>query len=128
MLGCIQPMSSPMMNKILGFCCGCCADTGTLAIVMATSDRAVVIERLLLTRMDGPSLRTVPRSHHSLRPPKAARHAKFGSAAITAAMLAISTLTGIPRAVFDQLTRSASAPRQNGVGLKCLLGFDGVEM
>src|SRR5262249_28215572 len=24
MLGCIQPMSSPMMKRILGFCCGCC--------------------------------------------------------------------------------------------------------
>src|SRR5262245_42905580 len=25
MLGCIQPMSSPMMNRMLGFlCCGCC--------------------------------------------------------------------------------------------------------
>jgi len=56
------------------------------------------------------------------------RHAKFGSSAVAAAVLAISVLTGIPRAVFDQLTRSASAPRQNGVGLKCLLGFDGLEM
>src|SRR5215470_10092288 len=27
MLGCIQPMSSPMMNKMFGFCC-CCAVAG----------------------------------------------------------------------------------------------------
>src|SRR5580700_1101391 len=36
MLGCIQPMSSPMMNMMLGFCC-CCAMAGGLAIVMAAS-------------------------------------------------------------------------------------------
>src|SRR5262249_47437946 len=42
MLGCIQPMSSPMMKRILGFaccccCCGgcCCADAGTLAVTTA---------------------------------------------------------------------------------------------
>ena len=28
MLGCIQPMSSPMMNRMLGFCC---AEAGTAA-------------------------------------------------------------------------------------------------
>src|SRR5882672_7883117 len=31
MLGCIQPMSSPMMKRILGFCAGCCAAAGVLA-------------------------------------------------------------------------------------------------
>jgi hypothetical protein len=31
MLGCIQPMSSPMMNKILGFCC--CAAAGVPAVM-----------------------------------------------------------------------------------------------
>src|SRR5215467_5503675 len=30
MPGCIQPMSSPMMNKMLGFCC--CAAAGMFAI------------------------------------------------------------------------------------------------
>ena len=30
MLGCIQPMSSPMMKRMLGFCC-CCATAGALA-------------------------------------------------------------------------------------------------
>ena len=30
MLGCIQPMSSPMMKRILGFCAGCCAVAGVL--------------------------------------------------------------------------------------------------
>ena len=31
MLGCIQPISSPMMKRILGFGDGCCAATGVLA-------------------------------------------------------------------------------------------------
>src|SRR5712672_1942699 len=31
MLGCIQPMSSPMMKRILGFCGGCCAVAAVLA-------------------------------------------------------------------------------------------------
>src|SRR5882724_1173656 len=31
MPGCIQPMSSPMMKRILGFCAGCCAVAGVLA-------------------------------------------------------------------------------------------------
>jgi hypothetical protein len=32
MLGCIQPMSSPMMNSMLGFdCCWTCAKLDTLA-------------------------------------------------------------------------------------------------
>src|SRR5262249_48724324 len=33
MLGCIQPMSSPMMKRMLGFacCCCCCAAAGRLA-------------------------------------------------------------------------------------------------
>src|SRR5215831_4156965 len=30
MPGCMMPISSPMMNMMLGFCC-CCADAGTLA-------------------------------------------------------------------------------------------------
>src|SRR5262249_47196478 len=32
MLGCIQPMSSPMMKRMLGFCC-CCATADVLATV-----------------------------------------------------------------------------------------------
>jgi hypothetical protein len=35
MLGCIQPMSSPMMKRMLGFC-PCCAEAGMQAIVVAT--------------------------------------------------------------------------------------------
>src|ERR1700751_4275582 len=36
MLGCIQPISSPMMNRMLGF--GCCwADAGALAIETAAA-------------------------------------------------------------------------------------------
>src|SRR6476661_1907737 len=34
MLGCIIPISSPMMNRMLGFCC-CCAAAGMLAAVIA---------------------------------------------------------------------------------------------
>src|SRR5215510_14442173 len=37
MLGCIQPMSSPMMNRMLGFC-SCCAAAGALAAIAATSE------------------------------------------------------------------------------------------
>src|SRR3954451_22989136 len=42
MLGCIQPISSPMMNRMLGFCCvpdGCCACAGTGAIAAAAHIR-----------------------------------------------------------------------------------------
>src|SRR5580700_8428137 len=38
MLGCIQPMSSPMMKRMLGFACCCCAAAGVLATVTATND------------------------------------------------------------------------------------------
>src|SRR6516164_1844746 len=34
MLGCIHPMSSPMMKRMLGFC-ACWAEAGMLAIVVA---------------------------------------------------------------------------------------------
>src|SRR5215470_247513 len=39
MLGCIQPMSSPMMNRILGFCCWAVATPATsgMATRMATT-------------------------------------------------------------------------------------------
>src|SRR5689334_23749430 len=88
MLGCIQPISSPMMNKILGFCCGCCADAGTLGTVMATSDRAVVIKRLLLTRMDGflpANCPAIPNTAYARRTPRvmqnlAARHEQRAAA------------------------------------------------
>src|SRR2546429_1365025 len=43
MLGCIQPMSSPMMNRMLGLdCCGACAKLGTLAIDASKSEAANV--------------------------------------------------------------------------------------
>src|SRR5690348_18139778 len=38
MLGCIQPISSPMMKRILGFCPW--AEAGTLAIVVAAHNAA----------------------------------------------------------------------------------------
>ena len=37
MLGCIQPMSSAMMNTMLGFCCGACAGPGACASAELTS-------------------------------------------------------------------------------------------
>src|SRR5712675_891519 len=36
MLGCIQPMSSPMMKRMLGFCV-CCAAAGRLVAIAAAS-------------------------------------------------------------------------------------------
>src|SRR5215475_9041491 len=37
MLGCIQPMSSPMMKMMLGFCC-CCAAAGRFATIPAATN------------------------------------------------------------------------------------------
>src|SRR6516162_11121845 len=51
MLGCIQPMSSPMMNRMLGFrCCGCAA-AGKLAAVRGTNDASSPRKNFLVTRM-----------------------------------------------------------------------------
>src|SRR5262245_15242050 len=52
MLGCIQPMSSPMMKSMLGFCCGCCAAAGVLAAVTATNDASRPRQTLLVILMD----------------------------------------------------------------------------
>src|SRR6266478_7652729 len=49
MLGCIQPMSSPMMNKMLGFCC--CAAAGALAAVIATNDASSPRKSFLVEHM-----------------------------------------------------------------------------
>src|SRR5215468_10296857 len=38
MLGCIQPMSSPMMKRMLGFCIGCCAFAGAIVTNAAAND------------------------------------------------------------------------------------------
>src|SRR5262245_14728550 len=51
MLGCIQPISSPMMKRMLGFCCGCCAAAGTLAIVKPASDASRPSQGVLIMRM-----------------------------------------------------------------------------
>src|SRR3954471_8838970 len=48
MLGCIQPMSSPMMNRMLGFRCGACATAGA---AIAADIRAVAPIRAALARM-----------------------------------------------------------------------------
>src|SRR5262249_27162139 len=38
MLGCIQPMSSPMMKRMFGFCDGCCAFAGAIVTHAAAND------------------------------------------------------------------------------------------
>ena len=38
MLGCIQPMSSPMMKRMLGLPAGPCANAGAAVNVMAATD------------------------------------------------------------------------------------------
>src|SRR5215510_14131715 len=47
-LGCIQPISSPMMKRILGFCC-CRAAAGVLAAATATNDASSPRQSLLIT-------------------------------------------------------------------------------
>src|ERR1700737_2953122 len=63
MLGCIHPMSSPLMKRMLGFCC-CCADAdGIHAVVAARSVNAAsqmtLVSRiprfLMLAARDGPA-------------------------------------------------------------------------
>src|SRR5215211_1161916 len=51
MLGCIQPMSSPMMKRMLGFC-GCCAAAGTLAAIAQASSAERPRQTLLVMLMD----------------------------------------------------------------------------
>src|SRR5262245_27672542 len=56
MLGCIHPMSSPMMNRILGFC-PCWAETGRLAMVVAahatTTAPQIVLNRFMVASFVG---------------------------------------------------------------------------
>src|SRR5215831_11354566 len=52
MLGCIQPMSSPMMNKMLGFCC--CAAAGTLAITREANSASRPRQTFLVIPMTFP--------------------------------------------------------------------------
>src|SRR5215813_8559846 len=51
MLGCIQPISSPMMKRMFGFCCCSCAAAGTLAAVTATNDASKPIQNFLVILM-----------------------------------------------------------------------------
>src|SRR5262245_54411071 len=55
MLGCIQPMSSPMMKRMLGFC-PCWAEAGMLAIVVAvhitTRAPQIVLNMLMVAFLD----------------------------------------------------------------------------
>src|SRR5271166_809843 len=47
MLGCIQPMSSPMMKRMLGLACCCCAAAGVLATVTAADNASRPSQMLL---------------------------------------------------------------------------------
>src|SRR5262245_16149945 len=51
MLGCIQPISSPMMKRMFGFCCCSCAAAGTLAAVTATNDASKPLQNFLVILM-----------------------------------------------------------------------------
>src|SRR5262249_6210189 len=66
MLVCIQPMSSPMIKRMLGFCC-CCATAGMLATVtvasMANNPRQMFPATLMV-----PSFVCRPRRAGSLQP------------------------------------------------------------
>src|SRR5260370_20167999 len=69
MLGCIQPMSSPIMKRMLGFC-PCWAEAGMLAIAVAVHNTArapqIFLNRLMVAslnvgcRCPGRSLRPPP--------------------------------------------------------------------
>src|SRR5262245_8178997 len=52
MLGCIQPMSSPMMKRMLGFCCGCCAAAGVFAAITAPDSASRPRQKFLAILMD----------------------------------------------------------------------------
>src|SRR5262249_45085612 len=52
MLGCIQPMSSPMMKRMLGFCCGCCAAAGVFAAITAPDSASRPRQKFLVMLMD----------------------------------------------------------------------------
>jgi hypothetical protein len=54
MLGCIQPMSSPMMKRILGFV-GCCADGCELAATTAAAPASRLSQNFRLTFMSASS-------------------------------------------------------------------------
>src|SRR5262245_61712113 len=53
MLGCIQPMSSPMMKMMLGFCC-CCATAGVLATIPMARNASRASRRFRRTVMSKP--------------------------------------------------------------------------
>src|ERR1700730_13795259 len=74
MLGCIMPMSSPMMKRMLGFC-PCWAEAGTHAIVAAVHNTTrapqIALNRLMVAflnvgcRCPGRSLRPTQRNRRS---------------------------------------------------------------
>src|SRR6266581_1136080 len=54
MLGCIQPMSSPMMKRMLGLPAGACAIAGKLNAASATPETSMLPIRLLIFMIPNP--------------------------------------------------------------------------
>src|SRR5262245_19718596 len=67
MLGCIHPMSSPMMKRMLGFC-PCWAEAGMLAIVVPTHATTRAPQIVLNMLMVGFPRCWPPKQGRSLRP------------------------------------------------------------
>src|SRR5271165_2990753 len=68
MLGCIQPMSSPMMKRMLGLACCCCAAAGVLATITAVDNASRPSQIFLAIRMVHFLIVGCPRRAGSLRP------------------------------------------------------------
>src|SRR5215470_9640340 len=65
MLGCIQPMSSPMMNMMLGFCCAAAGPAATATPAVSTMSAATTFRRYFMPRLL-PGARLRGRSLHLL--------------------------------------------------------------
>ncbi len=83
MLGCIQPMSSPMMNRMLGFCS--CAAAGALAIVARANDASRPSQAALVMRMVATLHVGCPRRAGSLCPPAFAARSRRDDANVSSA-------------------------------------------
>jgi hypothetical protein len=66
MLGCIQPMSSPMMKRMLGFCC--CADAGMIAVDRVENETNSPSQIFLLAHISGSSQFAAYSGGGSVRP------------------------------------------------------------
>src|SRR5215472_5486981 len=66
MAGCIQPMSSPMMNMMLGFCCAAAGLAATATHVVSVMTTAMTFRRCFMPRLL-PGARLRDRSRHVLQ-------------------------------------------------------------